>query len=163
MSKISKASKFGKKVVHKNGNGLNYDGHETDYGDDCRCDYCNNYFDERLFLGDLSYCINCWSVMDNDNFDCEKLTYDSEIVTIDEVIEFVKNHYNDYIDHGKNKDIENCIFNKIKKAIENDKLHFLLKRELIKNIKKFVNLDNYKKFRKNRNPKVDYNLSVIII
>lgn len=155
---MSKKSKYSE-------NNINYYGYRDGENrvNDVRCDYCTKYYDEKLFLGKLDYCINCWSVINNDSFDCEKLTYDSDDISIDIVISFLKRHYNEYINNGPNKEIEECIFNKIKKAIENNKLHFLLKRELIKDVKKFVNLDNYKQFTKNRNPKVDYNLSTIII
>jgi len=142
---MSKPHKVSKKQSHIDD--FNYNGYNEEMincGE--RCDYCNKFYDEELFLGELDYCINCWSVMDNDNFDCEKLIYNSEDTSIDVVISFLKQHYNNYMISGLNKDIENCIFNKIKEAIKNNKLHFLLRRELVKEVKKFVNLDNYKQF-----------------
>ena len=153
------------KSAKKANNNLNYHGYENDKNitNSCFCDYCNKYYNEKLFLKNISYCVNCWSIMDSDNFDCEKLTYNSDQVSIDEVINFIKLNYEKYLKNGPQKEIENCVFNKITKAMENNKLHFLLKKELTKKVKKFVNLDNYKKFRKNRNPKINYDLSSIII
>ena len=146
---------------------INYEGRNNS-GDDCfdLCNYCGKYYDEECFLGELEYCINCWCVMDESKFNfIDDLLYDSNEVNIDDVLKFLKKHYKNYIIRGPQMIIETNIFARIKFALEEDRVHFLLKRELIDDLSKSSkkNLEEYLKYPNNRNPRVDLNLSTIII
>ena len=127
------------------------------------CDYCQKYLNESMYLDNLQYCINCWSVMDYENFDVEKLTYKSDTITIEKVIAFVSKYYEQYLEKGENAERDDCIFEKIRVAREEKKLHFLLERELNGGVVSYKNLDEYKLFIKNRNPKINFNVSAIDI
>jgi hypothetical protein len=145
-------------------NMISYVGSELSQGNnDKLCDYCIRYYDKSLYLDNLQYCINCWSTMDNDNLNIETLTYKSDIINVDKVIIFIKKHYKRYINEKININRNDCIFNKIKDAKDNNKLHFLLETELSSTKRLFKNLDEYKSFIKERNPKLNFNFCSIDI
>jgi hypothetical protein len=133
------------------------------HNDDKLCDYCQKYYNKELYLDNINYCINCWSIMDSDNLDYEKLIYKSDTIKIETVMAFIKKYYEQYIEQGLHEDRDDCIFNKIEKAKKDNTLHFLLDRELNTGTVSYKMLDEYKLFIKNRNPKINFNVSAIDI
>jgi hypothetical protein len=127
------------------------------------CDYCVKNFHKDMYLDNLDYCINCWSVMDTDNFDCEKMIYKSDTIKVDDVVKFISKYYKNYLDHGFNINREDCIFKKIFNAMNENKIHFILKKTLTGNAVVYKNLDEYRTYIKNRNPKINFDLTVISI
>lgn len=162
-----KCSKYSIEDIEENDGIVDYKGtNKSKNGFPDMCNYCRVYYKEDCFLGELDYCINCWCVMDSDNLNfVDELTYNSKEVNIDDVVKFIKKHYKNYILNGPKMDIKTNIFAKIKTALENDKINILLKNELNENkVKKDLkNLEEYLKYPKKRNPKVNLDLSVIII
>lgn len=135
-------------------NGYNY---SCNLGNDKHCIYCNKYFYEDMFINNCEYCIHCWGWLNNQQINLKEGKYTGDLDYTDLKIK-LKNTYKFH----KNCNNEDCIFNKIEKAIKDNTLHIefckLLNVNLEENtIKKVYKINNRKKL------KINYNLSQISI
>lgn len=162
---------FGRKKVSKK-NSPDYEGvlgkyfgfnRILNYGDK-DCELCGKVYPGDCYIEGLDYCINCWNSVCCECFDCEKLTYNSDInLDIDKILDFVTRHYEGYIKYVEINSLKGSIFDKIKKGLETGKVHFRLKRNLMQSEKIYCDRSIYLNYGKTKNPKINFQFSSIEI
>lgn len=139
--------------------GFNRISNEKDKG----CELCAKIYPDDCYIEGLNYCINCWNTVCSECFDCEKLTYNSDLnLDIDKIINFITYHYKKYIKYVEIYNSQDCIFNRLKKGLETGKAHFRLKRNLMETDKLYCDRSIYLNYGK-KNPKINFQFSYIEI
>lgn len=131
-----------------------------------QCIYCTKYHPESMYLPEMNYCGHCWGWLNNQQLDLINGNYNGTN-TYDEVKNFLKLTYPL---HPKTCTNIECVYNKIKSLVTNNKINYNLSIELgfeseKKNIYNTYTVNNKSeyKIKKKSYVKINYNLSNISI